>query len=94
MSLMHQSPSITYEIIQRGAHTRFGIDFGDGALIPVQSWISVTLDTANNVGQKDVLYLRFNANVVIEIIKNILTPKGWDDLMLQQHKFAFSDLPG
>ena len=54
----------------------------------------MTLDPDNSVGQKDVLYLRVNANAVVEIIKNILTPKGWDNLMIQQHKFSFSDLNG
>ena len=92
MNLICQSPLIPLEIIQRGAHACFGTALGDGAPIPSHPWISVTLDPANNVGQKDMLYSMVNANVVIKIIENILTPKGWDTLMLQQHKFAFSGL--
>ena len=30
----------------------------------------------------------------MEIVKNFLTPNGWDDLMLQQHKFAFANITG
>ena len=39
-------------------------------------------------------YTRVHANVVVEIVKNFLTPNGWDDLMLQQHKFAFTYITG
>ena len=31
---------------------------------------------------------------MVEIVKNFLTPNGWDDLMLQEHKFAFTDITG
>ena len=30
----------------------------------------------------------------MEIVNNFLTPNGWDDLMLQQHRFAFTDITG
>ena len=31
---------------------------------------------------------------MMEIVNNFLTPNGWDDLMLQQHTFAFMDITG
>ena len=31
---------------------------------------------------------------MVEIVKNFLTPNRWDDFMLQQHKFAFTDITG
>ena len=48
MNLIHQSPSIPLEIVQRGAHARFGNALADGDTIPAQPWISVALDPANN----------------------------------------------
>ena len=33
-------------------------------------------------------------NFVVEIVKNFLTTNGWDDFMLQKHKFAFTEITG
>ena len=54
--------------------------------------MSFALDPANINADKAIFYTRVHANVVVEIVKNFLTPNGWDDLMLQQHKFAFTDI--
>ena len=94
MNLIHQSPSIPLEIVQRGAHARFGTALADGDTIPEQPWMSVELDPANNNADEARFYTRVHSNVVIGIVKNILTPNGWYDLMLQQHKFAFTDITG
>ena len=94
MNLIHQSPLIPLEIVQRGAHTRFGAGLADVDTIPAHPWISVALDPANNNADKAKFYNWLHANVVVEIVKNFLTPNGWDDLMLQQHKFAFTDITG
>ena len=94
MNLIHQSPSIPLDIFQRGAHARFGTALADGDTIPEQPWISVALDPANNNADEATFYTRVHENVVVEIVKNFLTPNGWDDLMLQQQKFVFSDITG
>ena len=94
MNLIHQSPSIPLEIFQRGAHARFGTAFADGDTIPAHPWISVALDPANNNADEAKFYTRVYVNVVVEIVKNFLTPNGWYDLMLQQHKFAFTYITG
>ena len=94
MNLIHQSPSIPLEIFQRGAHARFGTALADGDTIPEQPWMSVALDPANNNADEARFYTRVHVNAVVEIVKNFLTPNGWDDLMLQQHKFAFTDITG
>ena len=44
MNLIHQSPSIPLEIVQKGANARLGIDLADGDTIPAQPWILVALD--------------------------------------------------
>ena len=89
MNIIHQSPSIPLEIFQQGAHARFGTALTDGDTIPAQTWISVAFDPANNNADEAKFYTRVHANVVAEILNNFLTPNGWDDLMLQQHTFAF-----
>ena len=89
MNIIHQSPSISLEIVLWGAHARFGTALADGDTIPAQPWISVSLEPANNNADEAKFYTRVHANVIMEIVKKFLTPNGWDDLMLQQHKFAF-----
>ena len=54
----------------------------------------MALDPENNNADEAKLYTQVHANVMVEIFKNFLTPNGWDDLMLQQHKFAFTDITG
>ena len=55
-NLIHQSPSIPLEIVQRGAHTRFGTALADGNTIPEQPWMSVALDPANNSADEARFY--------------------------------------
>ena len=94
MNLIHKSPSNPLEIVQRGAHARFGTALADCNTIPAQPWISVALDAENNNADKAKFYTRLHVNVVVEIVKNFLTPNGWDYLMLQQHKFDFMKITG
>ena len=54
--------------------------------------MSVALDPANNYLDEVKFYTRVHVNVVAEKVNNFLTPNGWDDLMLQQQKLAFTDI--
>ena len=94
INIIHQSPSITLEIVQQGAHAHFGTALADADTIPEQPWMSVALDPANNKADKSRFYTSVHANVVVETVKNFLTLNVLDDLMLQQHKFAFTDITG
>ena len=94
MNLIHQSPLISLEIVQPGAYAHFGTSLADGDAIPAQPWMSVALEPANNNADEAKFYTRVHTNVVVEIVNNFLTPNGWDDLMLQQHTFAFTDITG
>ena len=75
-NLIQQIPSISLEIFQQGAHTRFGTTLADGDAIPAQPWISVALDPANNNADETKFYNWVHVNVVVEIVKNLLTPNG------------------
>ena len=66
MNLIHQSPSIPLEIVERGAHARFGTALADGDTIPEQSWMSVALDPANNNADEARFYTRVHANFVVQ----------------------------
>ena len=94
INLIHQSPSISLDIVQQGAHTRFGTALADGDAIPVKPWMSVALDPSNNNVDEAKFYTQVHANVVVEIVNNFMTPNEWNDLMLQQHKFAFTETTG
>ena len=52
MNLIHQSPSIPLEIVQRGAHARFGTALADSDTIPEQPCMSVASEPANNNADK------------------------------------------
>ena len=94
-NLIHQSPSISLESCQQAAFARFGTALvGDNAPIPDQPWLTVDLDPAVNAGDKAKFYDRVNGNVVVELLKNILTPNGFEDLMLHQEKFTFTSATG
>ena len=93
-NLIHQRPSISLDIFQQGAHTRFGTALADGDAIPEQPWMSVPLDPANSNADEAKFYTRVHENVVVEIVNNFLTPNRWDNLMLQQHKFSFTNITG
>ena len=56
--------------------------------------MSVALDPENNNADEAIFYTRVHANVVVEIVKNFLKLNGWDDMMLQQDKFAFTGIAG
>ena len=93
-NIIYQSPSITIEMCQRRAFTRYSTPLGEHDPIPARPWMEAPIDPANIAGDKDRFYDRVNWNVVVELVKNILTPKGWNDLMLQQEKFSFYNSMG
>ena len=83
MNLIHQCPTIGLEMVQRAAFGHFGTDIAPNDPIPDQPWTTAILDPANIDGDKNTFYDQVNTNVVMEIIKNTLTPGASDDLMLQ-----------
>ena len=93
-NIIYQSPSITIEMCQCRAFTRYSTPLGEHDPIPARPWMEAPIDPANIAGDKDRFYDRVNGNVVVELVKNILTPKGWNDLMLQQEKFSFYNSMG
>ena len=93
-NLLTQSPSISLERVQREAHRRYGTAIAENNDVPMQPWTKAALDPANSDDDKKRFYQRVHASVVSEIIKGMLTPKGWEDLMLEKAKFTFVDTTG
>ncbi len=93
-NLISQSPSISLEACQRAAFIRFATQLGDNDPIPDQPWTTAQLDPGANIGDKAKFYDRVNGNVVVELLKNIFTPGGFEDLMLQSEKFTFTNTAG
>ena len=91
-NLITQSPSIELERVQREAFRRFGTALDEADPIPPQPWSKTTLDPGANAADKATFYQRVNSGVVSENIKGLLSPKGWEDLMLEKAKFTFTDV--
>lgn len=94
MNLITQSPSIPLEMVQRRAFKRYNNPIAEHDPVPNQPWTANILDPATVDADKVIFYDRVNGNVVVELIKNTLTPGGWDDLMLQEAKFSFQGANG
>lgn len=82
------------EECQRAAHARFATALRDNDPIPDLPWTTDQLDPGASAPNKVKFYDRVNGNVVAELIKKILTPSGFDDLMLESPKFTFTSLGG
>ena len=89
-NLITQSPSIELERVQREAFRRFGNAINEADPVPDSPWAKTDLTPATDDAHKKIFYKRVDSNVVAEIIKGILTPKGWEDLMLEKRKFTFT----
>ena len=94
MNLIHQCTTLGLEMVQRKDFGHFGTDLSPNDPIPEQPWTTAILDPENVDGDKQKFYDQGNANVVIEIIKNNLTPGAWDNLMLQHEKSSFVNADG
>ena len=55
---------------------RYNTALGEHDPIPLQPWVARTLDPANDDADKATFYDRVNANMVVELMKNTLSPFG------------------
>ena len=93
-NLLSQSPSITLERIQREAFRRHGTPVAETDPLPALPWIKTDLTPATDAAHKVTFHRRVDSNVVQENIKGLLTAKGWQDLLLEQRSFTFTDSSG
>ena len=90
-NLLTQHSSITLFDVQRDAQRRYATALNPGDPIPATPFTATDLDPANSDPDKTLFYERVHSAVVAEIVKNGLTPSGWEDLMLYKDDFSFLD---
>ena len=67
--------------MQREAHTRFANPILEGDDLPDPPWSSTVLDPANNVADRSRFYRRVDSEVIVESIKNSVTPSGFSKII-------------
>lgn len=93
-NLLTQYQQVKVEHCQRSAIATYSAPLGTGAAIPNPPFTMTDLDPANSAPDKAKFYSRVDRTVVMQIIKNGLSPTGWDDLMLQAPKFKYMNPNG
>lgn len=88
-SLLSQSYMISLQDVQREAHKRFGNVLAPADPIPSTPFSLREINPGSDEADKATFYDRVHSNVAVELIKNCLTPMGYEDLMLQKEKFTF-----
>ena len=76
---------------QREAHKRYSTAIAEGDVLPPSPFKVTQLDPANDPTHKELFYSRVDSQVVMELIKNILTDAEYAKLMLKRSIFTFED---
>ena len=75
--------------MQRAAIAGYNMALAVYGPIPPSLFLMKTLNPANNGNDKTHFYKKVHSSVVAHLIKNIILVTGYNDLLLQQDKFAF-----
>ncbi len=89
-NLLTQHSKISIELVQLNAHTRYGNTISRNANIPAAPFAMIAIDPANDNVHKPVFYDRVHSKVA-KVIENLLTPIGYQDLLLHKDKFSFTN---
>ena len=88
-NLLTKYHQITLKNVQRAAIAKYNVALAVADPIPPSPLSMRTLDPGNNGNDKRQFYKKVCSSVVAHLIKNILSVTGYNDLLLQQDKFAF-----
>ena len=92
-NLLTQYQQITLADCQRAAIARYDTPLTVNAALPASSSSSPfnlkTLDPGNDANDEKQFYNQVHSNVVATLVKNGLTVSGYDDLLLEKHKFMY-----
>lgn len=69
--------SISFERLQKIAHTQFWIEVPKGTDLPAGPWTTRKLNPENVDANKNTFYDRVNSKVVAELIQSIFIPEGF-----------------
>ena len=78
-------------LLQRKAHKHFNIPGATFDLLSAAPFMVTNINPANVTANKNLFYYRVDSQVVIELIKNILTDAEYSKLMLKTNMFTFQD---
>ena len=88
-NLLTQYHQITLENVHCAAIAQYNVALAIVDPIPPSPLSMRNLGPGNNSDDKIQFYKKVHSRVVAHLIKNILSVTGYDDLLLQQDKFAF-----
>ena len=77
--------------LQREVHNRFINLVATVDILTASPFTVTTFDPANFDSDKKLFYSRFDSQVVIELIKNILTDAEYSKLMSKKNMLTFQD---
>ena len=80
-NLVTQYQVIPFKRMQREAHARFANPVAEGDKLPDPPWSLTALDPANNVADRSRFYRRVDSGVIVESIKNSVTPSGFTKII-------------
>ena len=77
--------------MQRKARKHFNIPVATFDPLSAAPFMVTNINPANVTANKNLFYYRVDSQVVIELIKNILTDAEYSKLMLKTNMFTFQD---
>ncbi len=89
--LITQHSKTSLKQVQWRGHKRFSTALAVDAPIPNAPFTVRNIDPASNDGDKTTFYDRVDGSVLAKLIENILTPMGYQDLLLQKESFEFTN---
>ena len=90
-NLLTQHHLVKLEHVQRAAIERYSTPLAITDAVPDSPFETRALAPGTVEDDKKTFYLRVHSQVVATVIKNGLTPVGFQDLMLQKSKFSFKN---
>ncbi len=90
-NLITQHSKIPLDLVQRAAHKQFATTLGRNAPIPATPFTCSDIDPSSNDPDKETFFHCVHLSVLAKSIKNILSPLGFQDLLLQKDMFSFRD---
>ncbi len=85
-NLISQHSKISLKQVQWSAHKRFGTTLATNGNIPSGPFALRAIDPASSDPDKVTFYDRVDGSVLAKLIENILTPMGFQDLLLQKER--------
>ena len=91
INLLTQYHQLDLELLQREGNALYNVAIADGAPVPEAPFTARTLSPGTDATDKADFYRQVDSSVVAKLWENCLTESGYNDLMLQVDKFAYTE---